>query len=60
MRYLKIKINEDVKPTEIAGVDGITYKITNGEIVTLPYLNAKILLDNGCAELIGHTQEVEI
>ena len=48
--YMLIRIVSDV--TEFQGIDGKTYKVRRGDILTLPTLNAKALIKGGVAEEI--------
>ena len=48
--YILIRIISNV--TEFQGIDGKTYKLRRGDILTLPTLNAKALIKGGVAEEI--------
>ena len=48
--YILVKVKNDVK--EFEGVNGKTYKLRREDVVTLPSLNAKILIKSGTVEVI--------
>ncbi len=48
-RYVLVRVKRNI---EIQGVDGKTYKLRREDVVTIPEMNAEVLIKNGIAERI--------
>ncbi|HID42663.1 MAG TPA: hypothetical protein EYP30_02625 [Archaeoglobaceae archaeon] len=53
--YVLVRVKNDVE--EFEGVNGKTYKLRRGDVVTLPALNANVLIKSGTVEVIN-TQKI--
>lgn len=53
--YVVVRVKEDVD--EFEGVNGKTYKLGKEDVITLPSLNAKVLINSGTVEVID-TQRI--
>jgi len=53
--YILVRVKNDVE--EFEGVNGKTYKLRREDVVTLPALNANVLIKSGAVEVIN-TQKV--
>jgi DNA replication factor GINS len=48
--YTVVRVKKDIE--EFEGIDGKTYKLRREDVVTLPSLNAKVLVKSGTVEII--------
>lgn len=58
--FLTVKIVLPLECDEIVGADGRTYRVKLGDVVTLPRLNAEVLIKRGAAELVEELDEADL
>ncbi len=58
--FLTVRIVLPLECDEIVGEDGQIYRVRLGDVVTLPRLNAEVLIERGAAELVEELDEVDL
>ncbi len=58
--FLTVRIVLPLECDEIVGADGQIYRVRLGDAVTLPKLNAEVLIKRGAAELVEEPDEADL
>lgn len=58
--FLAVRIVLPLESDEILGADGKIYRVRFGDVVTLPRLNAEVLIRRGAAEPVEEPDEADL